>query len=189
MHVETSEQTTADQLNLTRIQVIQKVRQTNKAVPEILASSKHDKNTYKKILFIFSLTFAFWRGAMRQHNTAEQFLQTSMNSFSCSLSARERLVPSTTSPCWITWSSFILFRDKSVGFIVVWQSNLNFITNYAVAHPIHKRFSLLDCFKSVIKLINRFLKRQLHVFGTYIKKIVIKLENKKKTKLRLSLRY
>lgn len=57
------------------------------------------------------ITFAFCRGAMRQHRTAEQFLQTSMKSFSCCLSARERLVPSTTSPCWITWSSSILTRE------------------------------------------------------------------------------
>lgn len=55
-----------------------------------------------------SCTLAFCSGAMRQHKTAEQFLHTSMKSFSCSLSANDRLAPSTTSPCWMTWSSLIL---------------------------------------------------------------------------------
>uniref|UniRef100_A0A2D4J4A1 Uncharacterized protein n=1 Tax=Micrurus lemniscatus lemniscatus TaxID=129467 RepID=A0A2D4J4A1_MICLE len=62
-------------------------------------------------VFSSRTTFAFCRGAMRQHSTAEQFRQTSMKSFSCCLRARERLVPSTTSPCWITWSSFILLAS------------------------------------------------------------------------------
>lgn len=54
---------------------------------------------------------------MRQHSTAEQFLHTSIKSFSCSLSAKDRLAPSTTSPCCMTWSSLILraeWRERTV---------------------------------------------------------------------------
>lgn len=62
-------------------------------------------------------TLAFCRGAIRQHSTAEQFLQTSMKSFSWPLKAKDRLAPSTTNPCWITWSSFILEKKDVINSI------------------------------------------------------------------------
>lgn len=49
---------------------------------------------------------------MRQHSTAEQFLHTSIKSFSCSLNAKDRLAPSTTNPCCMTWSSLNLRTDR-----------------------------------------------------------------------------
>lgn len=61
----------------------------------------------------WAATLAFCRGAIRQHSTAEQFLQTSIKSFSWPLKAKDRLAPSTTRPCWITWSSFILGKNHN----------------------------------------------------------------------------
>lgn len=116
--------------------VTQKVGQTNKAVPRSM-TKRQDSPDY-------ILTFAFWRGAMRQHNTAEQLLQTSMNSFSCSLSARERLVPSTTSPCWITWSSFILFRDKKSWLSISVTGTFKFCYDLRSCPSINKEVRLLD---------------------------------------------
>lgn len=59
-------------------------------------------------------TFAFCSGAIRQHSTAKQFLHTSMKSFSWPLKAKDRLAPSTTNPCWIKWSSFILEKSYNI---------------------------------------------------------------------------
>lgn len=156
------------QLSWKESKVMWKARQpeTNH-LQKCLSLRQQDKSTYKTMLTISILTFAFWSGAIRQHNTAEQFLQTSMNSFSCSLSARERLVPSTTSPCWITWSSFILSRDKNVNFVLMWRKTLYFVTNYAVAHTVCKEVNLLDCF---FKLKGREKgegkKKTQHLLGT-----------------------
>lgn len=47
----------------------------------------------------WAVTLAFCSGAIRQHSTAEQFLQTSMKSFSWPLKAKDKLAPSTTNPC------------------------------------------------------------------------------------------
>lgn len=74
-------------------------------------------------------TLAFCRGAIRQHSTAEQFLQTSIKSFSWPLKAKDRLAPSTTKPCWTTWSSFILGKNhNTLNSVYPHRSKWNIIT-------------------------------------------------------------